>query len=86
MDVTGNESASRHRSEEHPAGHTEALDRLDPSSRAEHESSRGRDHTSEARAAKIRALQDAIANGTYHVVAEKLADKMLRDTLRNQLP
>ncbi len=67
-------------------GHTEALDRLDPASRAAHESSRGRDHPSEEREAKIRALQDAIANGTYDVVAEKIADKMLWDTLRDQLP
>jgi flagellar biosynthesis anti-sigma factor FlgM len=85
MDITGNESSSRHRSEEHPVGHTEALDRIDLLSRAEHESSRGRDHTSEAREAKIRELQDAIKNGTYQVVAEKIADKMLRDTLRDQL-
>ncbi len=67
-------------------GHAKAFDRLNPASRAAHESSRGRDQTSEEREAKIRELQDAIANGTYDVIAEKIADKMLWDTLRDQLP
>ena len=37
---------------------------------------------SEVREAKIRELQAAIKNGTYHVPAEQIADKMLRSTLR----
>jgi flagellar biosynthesis anti-sigma factor FlgM len=37
---------------------------------------------SEVREAKIRELQAAIKNGTYHVPAELIADKMLRNTLR----
>jgi anti-sigma28 factor (negative regulator of flagellin synthesis) len=37
---------------------------------------------SEGREAKIRELQAAIKNGTYHVPAELIADKMLRSTLR----
>jgi hypothetical protein len=39
----------------------------------------------EAREAKIRELQDAIKNDTYHVTAEQIADKMLRGTLRDDL-
>jgi flagellar biosynthesis anti-sigma factor FlgM len=42
-------------------------------------------YVSEAREAKIRELRDAIKNGTYHVTAEQIADKMLRDTLRDDL-
>jgi anti-sigma28 factor (negative regulator of flagellin synthesis) len=95
MDVTNNECSARHSpldgrkavarpmwENEHPAGDTEILDRLDPSSRAEHESSHEQDCASAMREGKIRALQDAITNGTYHVVAEEIADKMLRDALR----
>jgi anti-sigma28 factor (negative regulator of flagellin synthesis) len=40
---------------------------------------------SEVREAKIRELQDTIKNDTYHVTAEQIADKMLRDTLRDDL-
>jgi hypothetical protein len=42
-------------------------------------------YVSEAREAKIRELQDAIKNDTYHVTAEQIADKMLRGTLREDL-
>lgn len=42
-------------------------------------------YVSEAREAKIRELQDAIKNDTYHVTAEQIADKMLRGTLRDDL-
>ena len=42
-------------------------------------------YESEAREAKIRELQDKIKNDTYHVTAEQIADKMLRDTLRDDL-
>lgn len=40
---------------------------------------------SEERETKIRALQDAIKNGTYQVPAEQIADKMLRCTLEEEL-
>jgi anti-sigma28 factor (negative regulator of flagellin synthesis) len=40
---------------------------------------------SEAREAKIRELQDAIKNETYHVTPEQIADKMLRTTLQDDL-
>jgi flagellar biosynthesis anti-sigma factor FlgM len=99
MDVTDNESAPMHCPlhrgkavpsltwEEEPAAqHTEARDRLDPSPEGKQESSRRRVCTPEAREAKIRELQDAIEKGTYQVPAEQLADKLLRDTLRDQLP
>jgi len=42
-------------------------------------------YVSEAREAKIRELQDAIKNDTYHVTAEQIADKMLRSTLQDDL-
>ena len=42
-------------------------------------------YVSEAREAKIRELRDAIKNDTYHVPAEQIADKMLRDTLQDDL-
>ena len=42
-------------------------------------------YVSETREAKIRELQDAIKNDTYHVTAEQIADKMLRGTLRDDL-
>jgi anti-sigma28 factor (negative regulator of flagellin synthesis) len=37
---------------------------------------------SEMREAKIRALREAVKSDTYHVTAEQIADKMLRETLR----
>jgi hypothetical protein len=40
---------------------------------------------SKVRAAKMRELQEAIKNDTYHVAAEQIADKMLRSTLRHDL-
>jgi hypothetical protein len=43
-------------------------------------------NVSEARKARIRELQDAIKNDTYHVPAEQIADTMLRSTLRDDLP
>jgi flagellar biosynthesis anti-sigma factor FlgM len=96
MDVSDNESAPMHcpldrgkavppltLEEKHPARHSDAPDRLDPSSEGKQESSRSQACTSESREAKIRELQDAIKNGTYWVSAEQLADKMLRDTLQD---
>jgi anti-sigma28 factor (negative regulator of flagellin synthesis) len=38
-------------------------------------------HESEVREVKISELQAAIKNGTYHVPAEQIADKMLRSIL-----
>jgi cyclase len=69
-----------------PAEHTEAPDRLDPSSRASRESAQSQAHAEEQREAKIRELQDAVKSGAYHVAAEQIADKMLQDVLRDQLP
>jgi hypothetical protein len=40
---------------------------------------------SEAREAKVRELQERLKSGTYRVSAEQIADKMLRDTLCEQL-
>jgi flagellar biosynthesis anti-sigma factor FlgM len=42
-------------------------------------------HGSEVREAKIRELQAAIQNGTYHVPAEQIADKMLRSMRQHDL-
>lgn len=42
--------------------------------------------TAEVREAKTRALQERVQSGTYHVPAEQIADKMLRDLLCAQLP
>jgi flagellar biosynthesis anti-sigma factor FlgM len=42
-------------------------------------------YRSAVREAKIRELQAAINNGTYHVPAEQIADKMLRSILRRDL-
>ena len=40
---------------------------------------------SEVREAKIHELQESIKNGTYHITAEQIADKMLRSILRHDL-
>jgi flagellar biosynthesis anti-sigma factor FlgM len=37
--------------------------------------------TPEVRDAKVQELQQAVERGTYHVPAEQLAEKILRDTL-----
>jgi flagellar biosynthesis anti-sigma factor FlgM len=99
MNVNDNKSAPMHcpldeekavpshtSEEEQPARHSDAPDRLNPSAEGKQASARSRACTFEAREAKVRELQDAIKNGTYQVPAEQLADKMLRDTLRDQLP
>ena len=39
----------------------------------------------EEREAKIHELQESINNGTYHITAEQIADKMLRTILRHDL-
>ena len=36
---------------------------------------------SEVREAKIHELQESVQNGTYHIAAEEIADKMLRSIL-----
>jgi flagellar biosynthesis anti-sigma factor FlgM len=38
---------------------------------------------SEVREAKIHELRESIRNGTYHITAEQVADKMLRSILRH---
>jgi anti-sigma28 factor (negative regulator of flagellin synthesis) len=72
--------------EEHPAERLEAHDLVEPPSKADRESAPRPDITAEMRDARIRALQDAVKSGTYHVTAEELAEKMLQDLLRDQLP
>jgi Anti-sigma-28 factor, FlgM len=62
-----------------------AVERLDLSLSVRCEVARRLAAVSEAREAKIRELQDAIKNDTYHVTAEQIADKMLRSTLRDDL-
>ncbi len=42
-------------------------------------------HGSEVREAKIRELRAAIQNGTYHVPAEQIAEKMLHSMLQHDL-
>jgi hypothetical protein len=42
-------------------------------------------YTSEMQEAKIRALQEAVESGSYHIPAEQIADKMLRDAVRELL-
>ena len=39
----------------------------------------------DVREEKVAALKEQIENGTYEIDAEKLADKMLRDSLLNDL-
>jgi anti-sigma28 factor (negative regulator of flagellin synthesis) len=94
MDVTDNdprptssplpegEAISRQRWEEEPSLEpTAAADPDASSSRMKCPSARKLAPASEGREVIIRALQDAIKNGTYRVTAEQIADKMLRHLL-----
>jgi hypothetical protein len=65
----------------HVSGETEAPNLFDPSP-VECQVARALVQVSEAREAKIRALQEGVKSDTYHVAAEQIADKMLRETLR----
>jgi len=69
-----------------PTEPTNAGQRLELSSTLECQTARRLAHAAEVREAKIRELQEAIKNGTYQVTAEQIADKMLRNTLRESLP
>ena len=71
--------------EPHASEPTGAGERLDLSLSVMCEVARRLTSMSEAREAKIRELQDAIKNDTYHVAAEQIADKMLRSILRDDL-
>jgi hypothetical protein len=71
--------------EQHIAGPAVAVERLHLSSSVRCEVGRRLADVSEAREAKIRELQNAIKNETYHVTAEQIADKMLRSALRDDL-
>jgi anti-sigma28 factor (negative regulator of flagellin synthesis) len=71
--------------EQHASELVGAVERLDLSLSVMREVARRLAAVSEAREAKIRELQDAIKNETYHVTAEQIADKMLRRTLRDDL-
>jgi hypothetical protein len=99
MDVTDNhpsptssplpkgEAMPPHRWEEaHPLEPTAAADPYDPSSGMKCQAARRPACASEERESHIRALQDAIKNGTYRVTAEQIADKMLRHLVRDALP
>jgi anti-sigma28 factor (negative regulator of flagellin synthesis) len=72
---------SQMRNHGHVSGETEAPNLFDPSP-VECQVARVLVCVSETREAKIRALQEAVKSDTYHVTAEQLADKMLRETLR----
>jgi anti-sigma28 factor (negative regulator of flagellin synthesis) len=71
--------------EGHPIAPHEALDPAQSLSPIRREETSRPTCPSEAHDAKIRALQNAIQHGTYHVSAEQLADKMLRHMLRDEL-
>ena len=43
-------------------------------------------HTPDIREAKVRALQQAVESGTYNVTAEQIAEKMLNEAVRKELP
>jgi anti-sigma28 factor (negative regulator of flagellin synthesis) len=80
------ESSSSHIPDEQQAtDSTGAGKKLTLSLRVRCEMARRSAYASEAREAKIRELQDAIKNDTYHVTAEQIADKMLRSTLQDDL-
>ena len=80
------EAVSRHmQDEQHASKPTEAGERSDIALRVMCELARRLASVSEAREAKIRELQDAIKNDTYHVTAEQIADKMLRSILLDDL-
>jgi cyclase len=70
--------------EEHPSELNAASERFDPLSTMQGESDRRLDYTAEVREAKIRELQDEIKQGSYHIAAEQIADRMLRNTLGDQ--
>ena len=85
--LPGGEARPPHmREEEHPSEPAETGERFDLSSRVMRQSARSMADAAEMREAKIRELRDMIKNGTYHVAAEQIADKMLRDTLCDHLP
>jgi flagellar biosynthesis anti-sigma factor FlgM len=85
--LPGGEALPPHmREEEHPSEPAETGERVDLSSRVMRQSARNLAYAAEMREAKIRELRDMIKNGTYHVAAEQVADKMLRDTLHDHLP
>jgi len=62
------------------------IDLLELLSRLSCELARSLVFASEVREAKIRALQEAMKNGTYRVTDEQIADKMLRNMLLEDLP
>ena len=71
--------------EEPPSELSEAGDRCDLSSTLKRESAGRRGYRPEVREAKVRELRDAIKQGSYQVPDEQIADKMLRNTLRDDL-
>jgi anti-sigma28 factor (negative regulator of flagellin synthesis) len=82
-----NEAVPTHaQGEEHSCEYSEAPDLLDLWLSAGRELARRPAPAVGDREAKIRALRHAIKSGTYQVAPEQIADKMLRDTLRDQLP
>jgi flagellar biosynthesis anti-sigma factor FlgM len=69
----------------HASEPTEAGEKTDPSLGVVCELARRWASISEGREAKIRELQELIKNGSYHVTAERIADKMLRSSLGDDL-
>jgi anti-sigma28 factor (negative regulator of flagellin synthesis) len=80
-----NVDRSQVRKQGHVSGETEAPNLFEPSP-VECQVTRELVSVSESREAKIRALREAVKSDTYHVTAEQIADKMLRDTVRDLLP
>jgi hypothetical protein len=76
---------SQKREPGHFSGAREAPNLLDPSM-VECQAIRALARVAEIREAKIRELQEAVKSDTYHVTAEQIANKMLRDTLRELVP
>lgn len=85
--LPGGEARPPHmREEERHSEPAETGERFNVSSRVMRQLARSLADAAEMREAKIRELRDMLKNGTYHVTAEQIADKMLRDTLRDHLP
>lgn len=86
MDIADNDSFPMHSplpEEETAAPQEEEAEHLpEPTHVGDRPKPSARETPEEVREAKIRALQDAIKNGTYDVPAEQIASKMLRSHLR----
>ncbi len=59
---------------------------LSPKARAIRRAAQVLAHTPDLRDAKVRALQQAVQNGTYNVSPEQIAEKMLKEAMLEELP